>query len=221
MEKDKVYLGDCMEYLPQLADDSVTMTLTDVPYNEINRDNNGLRNLDKGVADSSEFDLDAVLKQLWRVTKGSFYIFCGYGQLSQIEKFFVAKGCPVRIIVWEKNNPSPMNGDKLWLSGIELAVFSRKPKACFNFNCLNTVLKFPVAEATGHPTPKPVNLFSTLILASSQEGDTVLDPFIGGGTTGVAALKMGRHYIGMEKEKTYYDIATKRIWEQKRQLTLF
>lgn len=67
------------------------------------------------------------------------------------------------------------------------------------------------SEKRYHPTQKPIKLISRLIHASSNEGDIVLDPFSGGGSTQLSAIMLGRHYIAIEKDKGYYDIAKKRI----------
>jgi site-specific DNA-methyltransferase (adenine-specific) len=67
------------------------------------------------------------------------------------------------------------------------------------------------AERTIHPTQKPVVVLSTLVQWVTNEGDTVLDPFMGSGSTGVAALQNTRHFIGIEKDRSYYEIACQRI----------
>lgn len=72
----------------------------------------------------------------------------------------------------------------------------------------------------GHPTIKPLNIIQTLILNSSREGETVLDCFMGSGTTGVACAKLNRNFIGMEINEDYYRIASIRINEEN-QPTLF
>jgi len=76
-----------------------------------------------------------------------------------------------------------------------------------------SVLYFKTAEDEGklHPTQKPIALYEYLIRTYSNEGDTVLDPCMGSGTTGVACKLQNRNFIGIEKEKKYFDIATKRI----------
>ncbi len=106
-----------------------------------------------------------------------------------------------------------MNGDKLWLSGVEWCLFGRFPKATFNEHCKNTVFRYPCGRNKLHPTQKPVELIERLVLASSNSGDTVFDPFMGSGTTGVAALRNQRKFIGIEKDAEYFDIAQKRIAE--------
>ena len=71
-------------------------------------------------------------------------------------------------------------------------------------------------ENTPHPTQKPEKLIAKLILASSNEGDVVFDPFLGSGTTAVVAKKLGRHYIGIEKEKEYVAYAEFRLEQAER-----
>lgn len=93
-----------------LEDNSVDMTLTDIPYGAVNRQSNGLRNLNKEDADTQTFDTKTFLDEVFRVTKNSICIFCGKEQFSDIYKFFANKKGTVRPIVWEKTNPSPMNG---------------------------------------------------------------------------------------------------------------
>ena len=68
-----------------------------------------------------------------------------------------------------------------------------------------------MAENTEHPTQKPEKLLAKIILASSQENDIVFDPFLGSGTSCVAAKKLGRHYVGVEMDETYCCLAEKRL----------
>ena len=218
LERDKIYLGDCLELMKDIPDKSIDCVLTDIPYNECNRIDNGLRNLDKSKADIGDFDLEELTSLLCDKTKGSIYMFCGINQVSEIRKTMTAKGLSTRVIVWEKTNPSPMNGDVIWLSGIELCVFGKKKGATYNYHCKNTVLRYPCGSGKVHPTQKPVNLFRELILASTKEGDVILDPFIGSGTTAVAAIKENRHFIGMELNKEYYDIACERVNKEREEI---
>ena len=126
MELDKIYHGDCLEGMKNIPDGSVDLVLTDIPYNSVNRGSNGLRNLDKGCADIGNFDVEKLTATLCRKTRGSVYMFCGWGQLSEIYKAMDECGLSTRILIWEKTNPSPMNGEKIWLSGIELCVYGKK-----------------------------------------------------------------------------------------------
>lgn len=111
--------------------DSVNLTLTDIPYGVVNRDDNGLRNLDKENADIMTFELKDFLPEVYRVTSGTIIIFCSKEQISEIYEFFndkQKKKLGVRQLIWEKTNPSPMNGQYIYLSGIENAVWFKKKK---------------------------------------------------------------------------------------------
>jgi len=97
---------DCMKLMKEMKDNSVDLTLTDIPYDGVNRKSNGLRNLDKGKADVLTFNLHSFLDEVYRVTKGTTIIFCGQNQLSEIFNYFdnfakKNKGT-VRQLVWAK-----------------------------------------------------------------------------------------------------------------------
>lgn len=202
--------GDCITRMKEI--DSVDFTLTDIPYGEVNRTSNGLRNLDKGNADIVTFPLKDFLDAVYKVTKNSICIFCGREQFSDIYIYFVNKQGTVRPIVWEKTNPSPMNGQYVYLSGVEFAVWFRKKGATvFNAHCKNTVFRYPNGANKVHPTQKNLALFEELIRDNTNENDVVFDPCMGSGTTGVASKKLNRSFIGIELDKNYFKIAKDRI----------
>ena len=195
-----------------LKDNEVDFLLTDIPYDAVSRSSNGLRNLNKEKADIITFDLDVFLGQAYRITKNSICIFCGKEQFSSIYSFFATKKGTVRPVVWEKTNPSPMNGQYIYLSGVELAVWFKKSGAkVFNAHCKNTVFKFPSGKRTFHPTQKNLALFEELIRDNTNEGDIVFDPCMGSGTTAVAAIKNNRRWVGCELDPDYYTNAKERI----------
>ena len=209
----KLYNDDCMNILPSLADGSIILTLTDIPYDEVNRKSGGLRNLDKSRADVITFPLDKFIDEVVRVTSGSIYIFCGSVQVSHIRNRLIDHGLSVRHCIWEKTNPSPMNGQYMWLSSIENCVYARKKGAYFDIRerCKSAVWKCSTEKYKGHPTPKPIELMERLIQASSQSGDTVFDPCMGSGSVGIAAKRTRRNFIGVEFDKKYYSITQDRI----------
>lgn len=191
--------------------DSVNMTLTDIPYGEVNRDSNGLRTLDKENADIETFDIEEFLLEVYRITKGTIVIFCGQHQLSQIKNYFQEKQNnhkgTVRQLIWEKTNPSPMNGQHIYLSGIENAVWFKKRGGTFNAHCKNTVFKYPCGRSKLHPTEKNHGLIKEIILDNSNEGDTIFDPCAGSGSHLLVAKENGRNYLGIELKKKYFNIA--------------
>ena len=215
LELNKIYNMDCLDGLAMLHDNGVDMTLTDIPYGAVNRKSNGLRNLDKENADIQTFNLEDFLNAVYRVTKNTICIFCGKEQFSEIYKFFAKQKGTVRPIVWKKTNPSPMNGQYIYLSGVELAVWFKKQGAkVFNAHCKNTVFEFPNGKRDLHPTQKNLKLFEELILDNTNENNVVLDTCIGSGTTAIACINTKRNYIGFELSKEYCEIANERVNNQ-------
>ena len=200
-----------MEVMKCTPPQSFTCTVTDIPYGEVNRKSNGLRNLDKKDADIETFNLEDFVNEVCRVTKGSAYIFCGTEQVSLIRKIMVKNGMSTRLCIWEKTNPSPMNGKVIWLSGIECCVYGKFSGATFNEHCKNTVFRFPTVRSKIHPTQKPVKLLEYLINTSTNEGDTVFDPCMGSGSTGEACKNLNRNFVGVELNREYFEKAKERI----------
>lgn len=203
--------GDCIKIMKDLPPQSIDLCVTDIPYGEVNRNSNGLRNLDKLNADIVTFNLNSFLSELNRIIKGSIYIFCGTEQVSEIRKTLIEYNFSTRLIIWEKTNPSPMNGQYIWLSGVECCVYGKRKGATFNGHCNNTVLRYPCGRNKLHPTQKPLNLIQQLIEISSNKNDIVIDPCMGSGTTGVVCKQLNRNFIGIEINEKYYNIAKDRI----------
>jgi len=203
--------GDCLDRMKEIQGGSVDLILCDLPYGEVTQKSGGLRLLDRGKADECNMDLSEITDEFNRICNGTIYAFCGTEQISSLVYNFRRHGMTTRVCAWEKTNPSPMNGTRLWLSGLEFCVFARKPKATFNERCKKALWQFPSGRSKVHPTEKPTKLMERLILASSNQGDTVLDNCMGSGTTGVACANTGRKFIGIELDDNYFDIAKNRI----------
>lgn len=180
---DQIINGNCLDVLRDMEDNSVDMVLTDIPYGAINRPSHGLRSLDKGKADIETFSLDIFMSGLIRVCSGSIYIFCSYQQLSMLLSLMDDGGLSVRSCIWTKTNPSPMNGQHIWLSGIEHCAYGKKSGATFNEHCRSGVWSFPSGSTKYHPTSKNLKLFEYLIGVSSNKGDIILDTCLGGYST--------------------------------------
>lgn len=212
MNKVELYQGDCLEVMKGLKDNIVNFILTDIPYGAVNRNSNGLRELNKGRADILTFDLIKFLEQVYRITSNSICIFCGKEQFSTIYEFFANKKGTVRPIIWEKTNPSPMNGQYIYLSGVEFAVWFKKSGAkVFNAHCKNTVFKYPNGRSKLHPTEKNHELLKELILDNTNEEDIVFDPCMGSGAHGMVTIENNRNFIGIELDPSYFQIAKDRI----------
>ena len=191
------------------------VTLTDIPYAEVNRKDNGLRNLDKSNADILTFDIKRFLEEVYRLTKGTIIIFCGNEQYSTIYSFFNEKSKQnfgtTRQIIWHKTNPSPMNGQHIYLSATENAVWFKKRGATFNAHCKHNVFDFPTGRSKIHPTEKNHELIKDLILDNSNEGDIIFDPCAGSLTHCLVAKENGRRYVGCELNREYFDKGIERL----------
>ena len=181
----------------------------------VNRADNGLRNLDKSHADILTFNLDNFLNEIYRLTKGTIIIFCGNEQYSTIYDYFSTKSAQkegtTRQIIWHKTNPSPMNGQYIYLSATENAVWFKKRGATFNTHCKHNVFEFPTGRSKIHPTEKNHELLKDLILDNSNEGDIIFDPCAGSLAHCLVAKENGRRYVGCELNKEYFDSGIERL----------
>ena len=206
---------DCMQFMKTVNDNSFNLTLTDIPYNVVNRESNGLRSLNKHDADIMCFDIYNFLDNVFRVTSGTIIIFCGKEQLSTIHEYFHKKQQKhlgtVRQLIWQKSNPSPMNGQHIYLSGIENAVWFKKRGGTFNAHCKNTVFTYPCGRSKLHPTEKNHDLLKELILDNSNEREIVFDPCAGSGSHLLVAKNNNRNYIGCEINEDWYLLAKNRL----------
>ena len=208
----QIFNIDCMEYMKTLSNSSIDFILTDIPYDEVQRTTNGLSNMKSldtlGDADELKFDIDKFLDEVYRISKNSICIFCGREQFSYIFNYFAKQKGTTRPIVYEKTNPVPSNGQYVYLSGVEFAVWFKKRGAkTFNAYCKNTVFRYPIygGKKRIHPTQKHPDLFKELILDNTNEGDTVFDPCAGGMTTALAAAASNRNSICCELNTEFYE----------------
>lgn len=207
---------DCMEFMKTMGDKSVDMTLTDIPYDGVNsnKGHNALRNIDKQKADVATFVLSDFLSEIDRITKGTVIVFCGITQVSEIYSFFRSQGYPTRQLIWEKTNPSPMNGQFMYLSATENIIWSKKNGAFFNASLVPNVFHFPIGSSAIHPTEKNHDLLRKLIVENSKYEQIVFDPCAGSGSTLLVAGQEGRHYLGCELDKEFFQVAEKRLRTQ-------
>lgn len=167
---------------------------------------------------------------LW--VSGTYHSIYSCGFAMQLQGFHILND-----ISWFKPNASPNMSCRYFTASHESLIWARKNKESkhtFNYDLMkngsfpsdfikkpNTQMRSVWAIGTPkpsekkfgkHPTQKPLDLLERIVLASTKEGDLILDPFMGSGTTGVAAVKNGRHFIGIEKERQFIDLAEKRLY---------
>lgn len=204
-----------MKLLPKIKDNGIRLLLTDIPYGVVNRNDNGLRNLDKGKADITTFNLMEFCEAIYPKAD-IFAIFCAKEQLSELCSYFNAKSSlgegSTRQLVWSKTNPSPMNGEYVYLSSIENCVwFKKKGSGKLNRKCAKAVIEAPTGSSKYHPTEKNHKLLEQIILDNTNEEDWVLDCCMGSGSTGIVCKKLNRNFIGIELDEKYFKIAEERI----------
>jgi len=213
-------LGDCLEVMRFIPDKSIDLVLTDPPYN-IARNNNfsimGRAGIDFGEWDKG-FDLFSYIDQVSRILKkdGSFVVFNAWRNLGSIADYAEKQGFNTKdMIRLEKSNPMPRNRDRRYITDYECAIWFVKNGAKWTFNRQDSKYqrpKFVASIESGlHPTQKNLSLMENLVKIHSNQGDMVIDPFMGSGTTGVACKNLNRKFIGIEQDANYFEIAKNRI----------
>jgi site-specific DNA-methyltransferase (adenine-specific) len=222
MHKAELYNGDCLEVMDRLIAEGVKVdaVITDPPYN-IARDNNfhtmGRSGIDFGEWDKG-FDLFSYIDRVYKLLgkNGSFIVFNDWKNLGDIVKYAEKLGFETKdMIRLEKTNPMPRNRDRRYITDYECAVWFVMPKSKWVFNRQSKTYERPKyigsIEKGLHPTQKNLGLMEWLIKIHSNETQTILDPFMGSGSTGVACINTNRNFIGIELDENYFDIAKDRI----------
>lgn len=222
-------LGDCMDYLGRIPDHSVDLILTDPPYNiaqystgNIALPGRAALNNDLAPWDLKPIDPGALLEDFKRIIKpdGNIFVFTSYNLMGKWHEVFDSEFDTFQFFVWHKTNPAPKIFKNGFLNSCEMIVCMWNKGHKWNFGKQNQMHNFfesPICmrperlSDPKHPAQKPVKLLEHILKIASMEGDTVLDPFMGVGSTGVAALKNNRRFIGVEIEEAYFRAAEKRI----------
>lgn len=211
----ELYKGDCMDVMKKIQ--KQRLLLTDIPYSGVNRSSNGIRKISKDQADILTFDIQEWLELIYDKAD-IFIIFCGKNQMSEIFTWFNNKSLEnkgtVRQLVWCKTNPSPMNGEYVYLSSTENAIwFKKKGTGKLNSKCKKAYFYYPTGSSKYHPTEKNHKLLEELIKDNTNENDTVIDCCMGSGSTGIVCKQTNRNFIGIEIDEHYFNIAKERIGE--------
>lgn len=229
-----VYLGDCREVLPSLG--RVGHVITDPPYEQLMHDlhesvklrrtDGGNERKALGFAGINEIR-DEVIEAVRKINDGWLLAFCNVEGVWHWRSALMDAGLKFKTTcIWVKPDATPKlngqgpalayecitttwcgKGHSRWNGGGKRGVFSHLTNN---------------ADRTGqHPTEKPLSLMKELVALFSNPGETILDPFMGSGTTGVAAVTQGRPFIGVEIEPKFYDIARRRIEHATKQGDMF
>lgn len=236
-----LYNADALDLLKSFPNNSVDLIFADPPYflsnGGITCHSGKMVLVDKGEWDkeSSAFSMDEFnyyfLKESQRIIKdtgsiwvsGTFHNIYSIGYHMQKLQMKILNN-----ITWQKTNPAPNLSCRMFTHSTETIIWARKSersKHYFNYEAMKLendgkqmkdVWSFPTVKKSEkkfgkHPTQKPLDLLKRIVLSSSKEGDLVLDPFVGSGTTGVACLELNRKFIGIDNNDDYLTIAVSRI----------
>ena len=224
-----LYLGDCRDILPTLG--KVDAVVTDPPY-VLSDSGPGASHFGMSLnkfdgedykAIVNGFDFAEVFGLLEAICQPfNLFCFCSNRQISALMSYHENKGRATTLLVWHKVNAAPFaNG--VWRGDIEYVIHARDKGAVFVGGAVDKkkVQEHPIVQDAAHPTVKPLPLMRRYVSICTNMAQTILDPFMGSGTTGVAAVQMGRDFIGIEREPKYFDIACKRIEDAQKQGDLF
>lgn len=216
----KLFNGNCLSILPTLPKESVDLILTDPPYN-ISKPN-GFRSMGRSGIDFGEWDKEADLTSYLDycrsiLTKdGSIIIFNDWKNLGMISEYCEQLGFVTKdLLRLEKTNPMPRNRDRRYITDYELAIWLTQPKAKWTFNRIDAKYQRPKfvhsIDKGLHPTQKSLGLMEDLVKIHTNKHDTVLDPFMGSGTTGLACKNLERSFIGIEMDNSFFNIVEERL----------
>lgn len=219
-------MGDCYKLLKHIPTKSIDFVLTDPPY-DLENHGGGKSNLatkthlNHGHIDfiSNSFDMEKIFQEIERICKVvNLVVFCSNKQISKIMSYWENKKYSVSLMVWDKPNPLPFGNGK-YISNLEFIIYVRGKNAPFNNTGFENQLKTfryypPSPNQRLHPTEKPIQMLERLIKNHSNEGNTILDMFMGSCTTGIACINTNRNFIGIEIDSNFFDISKKRIQER-------
>ena len=221
--------GDCLKLMKDIPDESIDLIVTDPPYLISATNGGGTINRKMKLRESLKdleaanitkgYDIELFGKEFVRIMKEiNIYVWCNKVQIPEYFNFYVNKlKCKYDILCWHKTNPLPTYSNK-YLSDTEYLLYFRKGKGKGfpqSYDDAKTYYLAPInlkdKRKYKHPTIKPLDITGKIIRNSTRENQVVFDPFMGSGTTGVAAIQNGRKFIGCEINQEYFEIAKRRI----------
>lgn len=217
---------DTLEILSKLEDESINLIVTDPPYKTTSRGNAGnsggmlQKDINKKgkVFDNNDINIKKYASELYRILKDGSHCYIMTNHINLIEMLNEMTNVGfhfIKSLIWDKGNKIM---GQYYMSQFEYILFFRKGKGIKINNCgtsdILSIANKKTKDENGknlHDTEKPIELMKILIENSSKENDVILEPFMGIGSTILACKELNRRYIGIEIDKIYFDIATKRI----------
>ena len=225
----QLYLGDCLDFMRTLPAGSVDAVVTDPPFGKTTHAN-AKSNRNKGYGntaiDFAAIDFAAIvdlLRECGRVTRAWFVSSMEWRHVAALEHCGEVEGWEfVRFGVWVKTNPMPQISADRPANGWEAIAYLHRADKRKSWNGGGSHGNWigPVVTNGDHPTGKPIEMVRQWVERFTNPGATVLDPFMGSGTTGVACVQTGRNFIGCDIHPGYFAIAERRIANEQQQLRL-
>lgn len=224
-----VLWADSKDIIKRIPDNSIDLILTDPPYNlgkhstgNISLPGRSAFNNDVADWDLVEFNPEEWADEFVRILKpaGNLFIFTSYNQIGRWYNCLDHRFDASNFMVWHKTNPAPKIFKTGFLNSCEMIFTCWNKKHTWNFisqsemhNFIETpICMYPERLRTPkHPTQKPVAILKKIIKVASNENDIIFDPFMGVGSTGVAAIDLNRRFIGVEIDEGYFKAAKQRI----------
>lgn len=221
--------GNSKDVIKRIPDDSIDFILTDPPYNLGQHSTGniplpGRTAINNNVADWDmiDFNPEEWADEFIRILKpkGNLFIFTSYNQLGRWYNCLDHRFDTSNFMIWHKTNPAPKIYKAGFLNSCEMIFTCWNKKHTWNFisqSEMHNFIESPICmrperlSSPKHPNQKPVSILKKMINIASNKDDIVFDPFMGVGSIGVAALKLGRKFIGVELDETYFKAAQCRI----------
>jgi site-specific DNA-methyltransferase (adenine-specific) len=217
-----LYNGDCLEVMPTLAANSVDLILCDPPYRVVSGGTSSelavgyrgsiLEKNDGKIFKHNDIEIADYLPEFYRILKPGSHCYVMTNNINLRELLNVAERVGFgfhNLLAWRKNN---CTANRWYMKEAEwVCFFYKRPAKPINHMGSKQIFEFDNIRGRVHPTQKPVELMLHYIENSTTVGQVVLDPFLGSGTTGVAARNCQRNFIGIERDPDYFAIARERI----------
>jgi len=229
MENYQIFNADSYKYINQISTKSIDLILTDPPYNLSQYSTGNIKlswrkdiNNDLAEWDRKYFIPSDWVEEFKRILKstGNIFAFTSYNLLGKWHEAFDPEFDTFQFMVWHKTNPPPKIRRAGFLNSCELIVCMWNKGHTWNFKNqkeMHNFIQSPICMGREriknpiHPTQKPIRVLEHIIKIATKPNDVVFDPFMGVGSTGVAAIRLSRQFIGIEIDEQYFKAAEERL----------
>jgi DNA adenine methylase len=229
--------GNSKDIIKRIPDNSIDFILTDPPYNIGQHSTGNIplpgrtpMNNDVAEWDHVDFNPEDWAEEFIRILKptGNLFIFTSYNQLGRWYNCLDHRFDTSNFMIWHKTNPAPKIFKAGFLNSCEMIFTCWNKKHTWNFISqreMHNFMESPICmrperlSDPKHPAQKPIKILEKMIQIASNENDIIFDPFMGVGSTGIAAMKLNRKFIGIELDKKYFEASVKRVNEELQRVT--